>query len=425
MGSHCFFDFPCAPSVPRGFFVALGAILAVAGCAPAPETASPSAKVIETEIVDGATGPTILLRQPSQKGTQATFVVTGLQPGQLEELAKIKDELIKWNALFAVSVRSERKSEDRPPMLGSYRIEHGTVVFEPRFPLERAIHYQAVFNPSRLPNAARTEEKPIVAEFVIPKPKTIPTTEVDHVYPSVNLLPENQLKFYIHFSAPMSRGESYRHFHLLKSGGDEVDLPFLELGEELWDRAGKRFTLFFDPGRIKRGLKPRAELGPALEEGKSFILVIDRDWPDADGNPLKESFRKSFRVGPPDDQPPELKTWKIQSPSAETMQPLIVRFPKPIDHALLQRMIWVVDGAGRKLEGQVEVSNEETRWQFTPHCIWQTEDYHLIVDAALEDLAGNSIGRPFEVDVFQPIQREVKKELIKLPFQVKKPKREE
>ncbi len=410
------------PEKTRRFsvMVALIATMSGASCAPAPGPTDNSRRVVETESADGATGPTIQLRQPSQKGAQATFIVTGLDAGQLEELAKIKGDQSKWNALFAVSVRSERKPEDRPPMLGSYRIEHETLVFEPRFSLERGLHYRAVFNPSRLPSATRKEENPIAAEFVIPNPKTTRTTVVDHVYPSVNLLPENQLKFYIHFTAPMSRGEAYRHIHLLKSGGDEVELPFLELGEELWDRAAKRFTLFFDPGRIKRGLKPRAELGPALEEGKSYTLVIDRDWPDADGNPLKECFRKSFRAGPPDDQPPDLKTWKIQSPSAGTMQSLTVRFPKPMDHALLQRMIWVVDGAGGKLEGQVEVNNEETRWQFTPQRVWQAGNHHLILDAALEDLAGNSIGRPFEVDVFQPIQREVKKELIELPFQVMK-----
>jgi hypothetical protein len=363
---------------------------------------------------------TILLRPASEKNTKDTFVVTGLSPGQLESLVEIKGAVDR--ALFAVYVQSDRPTKERPPVLGSCQIEEDTLIFAPRFPLERGIRYRAVFNPSRLPGATKTDEKPIIAEFIIPRPKTTPTTEVDRVYPSASLLPENQLKFYVHFSAPVSRGEAYRHIHLLKSGGEEVELPFLELGEELWDRTSQRFTLFFDPGRIKRGLKPRADFGPALEEGKSYTLIIDRAWPDADGNPLKKAFRKSFRVGPPDDQPPDPKTWKIPSPSADTTNPLMVSFPKPLDHALLQRMIWVIDDAGRRLDGKMEVSHEETHWQFTPQHPWRAGAYHLVVDTALEDLAGNSIGRPFEVDVFQPIQREVKKELIKLPFQVTKAK---
>src|SRR5581483_747984 len=128
--------------------------------------------------------------------------------------------------------------------------------------------------------------------------------------------PENQLKFYFHFSAPMKQGEAYEHIHLLNEAGKPIELAFLELGEELWDPSGKRFTLFIDPGRIKKGLKPREDLGPVLEEGKSYTLVIDRDWKDAEGEALKESFKKTFRAVAADETPPEPKTWRLEAPAA-------------------------------------------------------------------------------------------------------------
>src|SRR5262249_5583071 len=156
-----------------------------------------------------------------------------------------------------------------------------------------------------------------------------------HVYPTRDRLPENQLKFYLHFSAPMSRGEAYDRVRLLDDKGKLVEKPFLELAEELWDDSGTRFTLFFDPGRIKRGLKPREIYGPALEEGKSYTFVVDRGWPDAEGNPLKAEFRKSFRVGPPDDTQPDVANWKLTPPSPGTDAPLTVTFPEPLDHAML------------------------------------------------------------------------------------------
>ena len=59
-----------------------------------------------------------------------------------------------------------------------------------------------------------------------------------HVYPSRAMLPENLLRLYIHFSAPMSRGEAYRRIRLLDATGKPVDDPFLELDEELWSRDG-------------------------------------------------------------------------------------------------------------------------------------------------------------------------------------------
>jgi hypothetical protein len=95
------------------------------------------------------------------------------------------------------------------------------------------------------------------------------------VYPTSSKLPENHLRFYVHFSAPMSRGEAYEHLRLLRKNGEPVYLPFLEIGEELWDKSGMRLTLLFDPGRVKRGLKPREENGPVLEEGEEYTLVIE------------------------------------------------------------------------------------------------------------------------------------------------------
>jgi hypothetical protein len=298
-------------------------------------------------------------------------------------------------------------------VLGSYRVEGEVLRFEPRFPLARGVRYRAVFRPAG--RAAR----PVEARLFVPKPGRKPTTVVTHVYPSADRLPENQLKFYLHFSAPMRRGEAYRHVKLLDEKGKPVDLPFLELDEELWDPAGKRFTLFFDPGRIKRGLKPREEVGPALVEGKRYTLVVDRGWRDEEGSPLKEGFRKSFAVTAPDDTPPDPKAWKLAPPPAGTRAPLRVSFPEPMDHALLHRLVWVADARGRKVPGNVAVGDGETRWSFTPAKPWAAGPYNLVADTRLEDLAGNSIGRPFEVDEFRRIEREVKAETVKLPFAVK------
>src|SRR5207302_1594426 len=124
-----------------------------------------------------------------------------------------------------------------------------------------------------LPSAAGRKLPTTEAVVGLPKPQT-PPTKLVQVYPTADVLPENQLKFYLHFSAPMSRGEAYRRVHLIGEDGKEVETPFLELEEELWDGEGTRFTLFFHPGRVKRGLKPREEVGPTLEEGKRYTLVV-------------------------------------------------------------------------------------------------------------------------------------------------------
>lgn len=357
-------------------------------------------------------GPTIRLQNQAEK---SAFEVVGLDPADLKKLAKAQWSSDQWKALFAVFAGAKPAEGDQPPMLGSYQVEGDVLRFEPRFPLARGVTYRAVLDPSKLPGAA-AKVALVTAEFSIPRPKTAPVV-IEQVFPTRNKLPENQLRFYFHFSAPMGQGDSYKHIRLLTSSGKEVDSPWLELGEELWDPTGKRFTLFIDPGRIKRGLKPREDLGPVLEEGKTYTIVVDREWKDAEGQPLKESFRKTIQVGPPDDQPIDHKTWKLApAPVVKTSDPLVVTFPKPLDHALLHRLLWVVDSEGKKVGGTIKVTEEETRWQFTPERPWTPGAYRLVANTILEDLCGNQIGRPFEVDVFKPIPRELKSETVELPF---------
>jgi hypothetical protein len=361
--------------------------------------------------------PAIRLQRPPAAARDA-FEVTGLDPADLARLGKADFKPAQWSALFVVQVSTGAAKAEAPPLLGSYRVTDAAVVFEPRFPLTGGLRYRATFRPALLPGHAGDKAKPLTAEFALPRPAVVASTVVEQVYPTGERLPENQLKFYIHFSAPMSRGEAYRHIRLLNEKGQPVEQAFLELGEELWDPQGRRFTLFIQPGRIKKGLRPREELGPVLEAGKSYTLVIDRDWPDAKDNPLKESYRKSFRAGAAVEEGVDVKAWKLEPPAAGTTAALVVTFPRPLDHALLERCLTVTDAAGRAVPGSVAVGGQETRCQFTPEKPWAAGEYQLVVDAVLEDLAGNRIGRPFEVDVFRPIPQEVKAETVKLPFRV-------
>jgi hypothetical protein len=186
----------------------------------------------------------IELQQPSGKTTKPKFVVTGLSEKELQKLARSDWKQEQWTALFFVCVDNTptKEKSEPPPVIGSYRIESKALIFEPRFPLSAGLRFRAVFEPARLPGSNQPQAKAIVAHFTIPKAPSTPTAKVDHVYPTNDVLPENLLKFYIHFSAPMSKGEAYRHIHLVGADGREVDLPFLRLEEELWNRDQTRFT---------------------------------------------------------------------------------------------------------------------------------------------------------------------------------------
>jgi hypothetical protein len=403
------------------------AVVMVFGCAPGEKTSGRPLTVAlgdRRAPVAAVSGPTIRLAEDQSDRTRAPIEVVGLSPDQLTRLAQAKLGPEEWHALLAVRADFELPGSppgDRSPILGSYRVSGNVLQFVPRFPLERGLRYRVVFDPARLPGAdssTTSSSRAIVTEFALRNLPAATATTLARVYPSSRRLPANLLKLYLHFSAPMSRGEIYQYMHLQDSSGKVIDRPFLEIGEELWDPSGTRLTLFFDPGRIKKGLRPREELGPILEEGKAYVFTVDRAMPDAEGNPLGESFRKEFVAGADDESPPEPKRWKLAPPRAGTRSALLIEFPEPLDRAMLDRSAAVTDERGVPLHGQISVEADETRWRFVPEAAWKEGEYQLVVDTTLEDLAGNSVGRPFEVDEFRPVTGQVPVETVAVPFQV-------
>jgi hypothetical protein len=154
-----------------------------------------------------------------------------------------------------------------------------------------------------------------------------------------------------------------------------------------------------------------------LAEGRKFTLVVDRRWPDAAGQPLVAEYRKAFRVAAADGTCPNPKTWRLTVPQAGSRSALVVDFGEPLDYALLKRMLWVVDGQGEWMPGDMEIGESETSCRFVPQDAWQPGGYRLVVDTLLEDLAGNSIARKFELDATL-VKRVTEEERTSLEFQV-------
>ncbi len=295
------------------------------------------------------------------------------------------------------------------PILGSYRREAGVLQFRPQFPLEPGVTYQA-----RYKRGAETAN----ASFTVPKAAQTARTVVERIYPTTSRLPANTLKFYIHFSQAMARGGAYQWIRLLDEQGKVVPQVFLELQEELWDPDLRRLTILLDPGRIKRDILPNREIGAPIEAGHKYTLAIDAAWPDATGTPLKAGFTKSFEVVASDRAVLDVTTWKVTAPKAGSAAALTVVFPKPIDAALLKRVIQVNDSRGGMIDGNVEIGAEETRWVFTPDQPWAAGRYVLVVPNTLEDVAGNKINRAFDVDTKERGEKRLVAATYTVPFEV-------
>jgi hypothetical protein len=366
--------------------------------------------------------PSVRLTTPN---TGAAFVeVTGLSRQALAALAGTERTPEAWAAILRVSV-----STDAPPVLGTYSLGTGTLRFTPAFPFDPGRQYYVEFDEKRVTSSSdvgAASRRPIIRTTVgLPASTATPTTTVAQIYPSGDTVPENLLRMYVEFSAPMGLSSGIDHLQLLDPDGVLVEGAFLPLDYEFWNAERTRFTVFFDPGRVKRGILPNRQSGRAMMRGRHYTLVVESTWRDGNGQPLKEEFRKTFLAGPADMQPLNTATWRIEPPAVSPNvgaafrrpDPLIVTFLKPLDHGLLMRSLGVRRD-GLPVDGQARVEAGETRWIFTPREPWAPGRYELLALSILEDSAGNQIGRAFEVDNFETVDKSPDPKTITVPFVV-------
>lgn len=334
---------------------------------------------------------------------RASVEVTGLQ-----DFALPADP---GEAAALLSVRVDSAPAAFPPMAGRRVFEDGVLRFQPRFPLEPGMQYRATL---------RHKELTQTAPFAAPARDPAPPVRVTTVTPSGPTLPLNLLKFYLHFSAPMTRGNAYRHIRLLDEAGQPVSDPFLELPEELWNPEMTRLTVLLDPGRIKRGLLPNEAVGAVLEESKEYTFTVDRKWKAANGQTLQQPFRKSFRAVDPDYKQPDLRKWRFTHPAAGTRDALRIVFDEPLDAALARRLL-IPLRLDKPLAGEVSLAEHETVWEFRPSEPWAAGPHELLVDHRLEDRAGNSLERLFEEALDQhPEQAGEPPGHSRLPFSIRR-----
>ena len=90
-----------------------------------------------------------------------------------------------------------------------------------------------------------------------------------------------------------------------------------------------------------------------------------------------------------------------------------------MDWALALRLIAVADTRDAALAGAVALTDRERRWSFTPADPWRAGTHRLVVAATIEDLAGNNIGKAFDVDLFEGVDRQLATSTVKRAFEIK------
>jgi hypothetical protein len=152
---------------------------------------------------------------------------------------------------------------------------------------------------------------------------------------------------------------------------------------------------------------------------RSYTLLIQRDWENAEGIPLKQPYRKHFTVGRAIREPLDTAQWRITPPRGRSLDSLRLRSARSLDHALALRMIRVLDAEEHPVPGEARLGGAEREWLFTPQRAWQKGRYRVVVETTIEDLAGNNIGKPFEVDLFEGVQQSLSNSTVAILFEVR------
>jgi len=271
------------------------------------------------------------------------------------------------------------------PLFGSVIKSGDHVFFTPTLPLAPGETYRVEFQKADgIWNTQRLQfEQP---------PATAPAVSIS---PSPTLLPANALKLYLHFTQPMEQGVFLERITLHRQDGSVVHGAFRET--ELWSPDGRRLTLWLHPGRQKTGVNLNIDEGPVLQEDRRHPLRIAAGWRSITGAALGKEAVFELIAGAVDHTCPDPQRWQITAPKAGTRDPLMVTFDEPMDPSMLVSAL-KVKRANKEISGTVTVAANARRWLFTPTAEWERGTNILEIDPLLEDLAGNNLLGPFEVD---------------------------
>lgn len=293
--------------------------------------------------------------------------------------------LCAWFPLSSPSELKVYRGDSTQPLFGTTTQQSGTLIFVPAAPFVAGATYRVELS---LPNGS------ISTHWVTRDPQKKDPPYVD-LSPSSVAIPANTLKLYLDFSEPMEQGVFLKHLTLQKRNGDEVVGAFRET--ELWSPDGKRLTVMLHPGRQKTGVNLNIDEGPVLIVGEHYRLVVSSQWRSTSGVSLgKEGV---FTLDPiaADHEQPDPARWQVHAPKAGTLDPLLVITDELFEPQIFQRALQVPGIAGQAEAKVIDLKRIE--WRFTPEKPWNPGEHQITIDPELEDMAGNTTQKPFEVDL--------------------------
>lgn len=311
----------------------------------------------------------------------------------IEQLDYESEQVVGVTFTTAMNVEQLRVfvgEESQTSVIGVIVSQNGQHSFSPVIPFTPGQTY-----------TLRKNNTEVLASFTIPELEGSEEVALLAIYPQLDTVPENLLKMYFEFEAPMQEVGNALDFIRVTNETDGIEIaPFLRLESELWNQDRTLLTLWLDPGRIKTDLIPNREKGLPLRAGKTYTVAIDSSWKSSRGARLKKGYTQRYYVNERDDQKPKLDQWRIKQ-NTDALQSLEIDFGEPMDAFLALETIRFYDKNKQRIDGRMNLLSNQSRLHFAPDSLWTGTEIEIRVASRLEDLAGNNLSRPFDRPVLE------------------------
>ena len=185
-------------------------------------------------------------------------------------------------------------------------------------------------------------------------------------------VPANQLRLYIHFSAPMGRKGGLDYITLVDAKGRDRRRSVPAARRRVLERRSHALYRVLR-SRPSEARHPAESADGTLARARAALHARRRSRvARRQRAAAEEEFRQELHRRPePTSGRSTSRTGASTAPRPARATPLVVTFPEPLDHGLLLRALGVARCATAVPRRRGERRRGETRWRFTPRDPWR------------------------------------------------------
>ncbi|MEM6644044.1 MAG: hypothetical protein AAF616_13770, partial [Bacteroidota bacterium] len=208
-----------------------------------------------------------------------------------DRLISAQPSFAEWSSFFHIKPMGNFQT-----VLGDYRVEENRISFTPRYRPDTDQKYSLVFNRNILAAFLKTTKlstiDSLVTEALSFGESGNRLTELEAVYPAVNIIPANAKRIYLYFSGPMGDEAPGKFVSFGTTIQDASRLDSIESSFE-WDSSRTVLAIKFDSASLN---DPRNSI---LVKDRLYELRVNGAWKNAQGIELgKDQAKKFFALAP-------------------------------------------------------------------------------------------------------------------------------